>query len=302
MLRRNIFLLGLAAALSFAGAAHALTIKQPADDSKSGEVTLEEPLMDNLLIVGNTLTINQPVDGDVVAFGQRIEINQPVSGNLVAAGSEIIINSDIAGDAFIGSGSIRLSNDASIGRDLYMASGTDPESIKRFVSGKLVTPPKTEPTPGRQARDTVVAGLTLLFTGIVLLRLFPKTVNTMAANVVPNWGKNFLAGVVTIIVAPIVAGFLIVSSIGAPLGLAVFALWLWELYIALVISTHTIGRLIMRNQKNELIQYGAGVVVITLASLVPGVGSTLKIALAVFGLGAIVLTKYELYRDLRSKL
>lgn len=282
--------------------AHALTVKQPANDSKSGEVTLEEPLRDNLLMIGTTLKINQPVDGDVVAFGQRVEINEPVSGNLVAAGSEVIINSDIAGDAFIASVSIRLGNDASIARDLYLASGTDPESIKRFVGGKLVVPPKTEPQPGRQARDTVVAGLTLLFTGIVLLRLFPKTVNAMAGSVVPNWGKNFLAGVVTVIATPIVAGFLIVSTIGAPLGLAVFALWFWELYVALVIATHTIGRLMMRNQKNELIQYGSGVVLITLTSLIPGVGSTLKIALAIFGLGSIVLTKYELYRELRSKL
>ncbi|MFY9484592.1 MAG: hypothetical protein WAP74_03145 [Patescibacteria group bacterium] len=282
--------------------AQALTVKQSAGDSKNSEVTLEETLHDNLLIIGNTLKINQSVDGDVVAFGQRIEINEPVSGNLVAAGSEVIINSDIAGDAFVAAGSLRLGNDASIARDLYVASGTDPESIKRFVGGKLVTPPETKPQPARRARDTVVAGLTLLFTGIVLLRLFPKTVNAMAANVVPNWGKNFLAGVVTLVVAPIVASFLIVSSIGAPVGLVVFALWLWELYVALVIATHTIGQLIMHNQKNNLIQYGAGVAVITVVSLLPGVGSTAKVVLAIFGLGSIVLSKYELYRDLRSKL
>jgi len=282
--------------------AHALTIKQPPADSKNGDITLEEALRDNLLIIGNTVTVNQSVDGDVVAFGQRVEINQPVSGNLVAAGSEVIINSDIAGDAFIAAGSIKLGNDASIARDLYIASGTDPESIKRFVGGKLVIPPETKSQPARRTRDTVVAGLTLLFTGIVLLRLFPKTVNAMAANVLPNWGKNFLAGVVTFIVAPLVAGFLIVSSIGAPVGLALFALWLWELYIALVIATHTIGRLALRNQKNDLVQYGAGVAILTVVSLLPGFGLTVKMVLAVFGLGAIVLTKYELYRDLRNKL
>lgn len=300
-MRRNIFLLGLIAALSFAGAAHALTVKQSADDSKSGKVTLEEPLRDNLLIIGNTLKINQPVDGDVVALGQRVEINEPVSGNLVAAGSEVVINSDIAGDAFVAAAGIRLGNDASIGRDLYIASGTDPESIKRFVGGKLVVPPKTEPQPARQARDTVVAGLTLLFTGIVLLRLFPKTVNAMAANTVPQWGKNFLAGVVTVIVTPIVAGFLIVSSIGAPVGLVLLALWIWELYVGLAIAAHAIGQLIMRKQ-NDLVQYAVGVGVITAVGLIPSFGATLKMALAVFGLGSIVLTKYELYRELRSKL
>ncbi|MBI3260824.1 hypothetical protein HYZ64_00420 [Candidatus Berkelbacteria bacterium] len=289
-------------AFFWASNAQALTVKQPSSDSKNSEVALDEKLRDNLLITGNTVRINQSVDGDVVAFGQRIEINEPVSGNLVAAGSEVIINSDIAGDAFVGSGSLRLGNDASIARDLYLASGTDPESIKRFVGGKLVMPPKTKPQPGRQARNTVVAGLTLLFTGIVLLRLFPKTVNAMATNVAPNWGKNFLAGVVTVIVTPIVAGFLIVSTIGTPIGLLLAALWLWELYVALVISTHTVGRLIMRNQKNDLIQFAAGAVVITLLGLVPGVGSAIKMILVVFGLGSIVLTKYELYRDLRSKI
>lgn len=299
-LKLKFFLISLL--LVVPAATRALEVKQPAQGEQDVRVS-GELINDNLLAVGTSVVVDVPVSGDLIVLGQTVEVNAPVAGNIFAAGGTLKLNEPIKGDAFIAAARLAIGEKGNIGNDLYYYGGTPSDELKSKVGGNLISPkPVAAPTAREKAKDSVVAGLTLLFTGIVLLRIFPKTVNSMAANLLPNWGKNFLAGVVTLIVAPIVAGFLIVSSIGAPVGLVLLALWLWELYVALVVAAYTIGRFVLRKHSNDLVQYAAGVVVVTVVSFLPGVNQTVKFALVLFGLGSIVLTKYELYKDLRSRL
>jgi len=289
-------------AILAATAAQALTIKQPAENEQDIRVS-GEGIDDNLIAIGQTVVIDAAVQGDLFVAGQSVEINAPVGGNLFAGASSLKLNSTVAQDAFVAAGNLTISEQGRIAKDLYSLLGAPAEKLKDKVGGKIVIPSPTKvPTTGQRVRDTAVAGLTLLFTGIVLLRLFPKTVKAMAENLLPHWGKNFLAGIVALIVTPIVAGFLVLSSIGAAVGLILLALWFWELYVALVVATYRIGQLILRKHPNELVQYAAGVALISAISFLPGIASTVKLVLVVFGLGSIILVKYQLYRELRSRI
>lgn len=281
--------------------AFALEIRQPTPGG-SRAITIDQPVNDNLLVVGETVIVKAPVTGDFAAAGERVEVNAPVSGNVFIAGGMLQINAAVSGDAFVAGQNLSVSDAGKIGRDLYVwAAATS--GIEGKVGGKTVQPPVTKPvSPGQRARNTIFAGLALLFTGIVLIRIFPKATAAMADNLLPHWGKNFLAGIITLIVAPIVAAFLIASSIGVPVGLVLLALWLWELYVGLVVATYTIGRLVLKNHPNELVRFALGALIITVIGFIPGIAGTVKFILILFGLGSIVLAKYDLYQKLRSQL
>ncbi len=302
-MRKIIFIIGLLAAVAGGcGAAQAAQLHYPKDNEQN--ITLKgEAINDTVFAFGNNVTVNAPIHGDLFAAGQRVEINAPVDGNLFVGAQTTVIGGTIKQDAFVGTSSLTFTNKATVTKNLYYA-GNKNDALAGSVKGNIVTPPEKTiaiATPAERARDTFLGALTLLLTGMVLLRLFPQTISTIAANIVPHWGKNFLFGILTIIVVPIVAMLLMASGIGTPLGLIIMALWLWELYVAVVIGAAAIGQLVLKKQQNSLIQYTAGVVIITLLRLLPGL-MVILIAIIIFTLGSIVLTKYELYQKLRGQL
>lgn len=94
------------------------------------DVTISNPVYEDLYIAGGTLVINAPVYADLIIAGGTLTINDSVSGDLIIAGGNIIINGGIGDDIRCAGGDINIKS--SVAGDLVVAGGkvkTDRQSV-----------------------------------------------------------------------------------------------------------------------------------------------------------------------------
>src|SRR5687768_13704137 len=60
------------------------------------QISIQEPIQDEVVIFGETVYIEAPVRGAIV-FANNIYVNAPIEGDLFAAGGQVTVNADISG-------------------------------------------------------------------------------------------------------------------------------------------------------------------------------------------------------------
>lgn len=116
----------------FASATHLkggenITINEPVDDDlyvAGGNVTINAPIRGDLIIAGGTVTVNDSVYADVLAAGGTVFLHGYVGDDVRAAGGQLEITGIIQDDLIIAGGSVRISRDATIHGDLIATGGS----------------------------------------------------------------------------------------------------------------------------------------------------------------------------------
>jgi hypothetical protein len=122
-------------------------------------VTINQPVYENLYVAGGTITINAPIHGDLICTGGTISINDSVmndiliaggnvtfngyaGGDIRCAGGQLFIQKSMNGDLVIGGGQVTVNKDVMIGGGLMIGggdisfNGTVKKSVK-VGAGKL---------------------------------------------------------------------------------------------------------------------------------------------------------------------
>lgn len=73
-----------------------------------GDVRIQIPLPQDLLVAAGTLKVSEVVSGDVSALGGTIDITAPIKGDLRAAGGHITISEAVSGDVAVFGSFIRV--------------------------------------------------------------------------------------------------------------------------------------------------------------------------------------------------
>ncbi len=60
------------------------------------QISIQEPIQDEVVIFGETVYIEAPVRGAIV-FANIIFVNAPIEGDLFAAGGQVTVNTDVSG-------------------------------------------------------------------------------------------------------------------------------------------------------------------------------------------------------------
>ena len=108
----------------------------------------------------------------------------------------------------------------------------------------------------------------------------------------------------TVILTPILVLIAAFTVVGIPIALILLFLFLLTLYLAKIFVSVAIGKKIigMINQKaGDYAVFILGLLVYTLVTLIPVIGTIIAILVVLGGVGAIVTTKKDLYKQLRSK-
>lgn len=85
-------------------------------------ITISQPVMEDLYIAGGTITINAPIHGDLIIAGGTIIINDTVTNDILSAGGNININGYVGDDIRCAGGNIRISKNV-IG-DVVITAGS----------------------------------------------------------------------------------------------------------------------------------------------------------------------------------
>ncbi len=245
---------------------------------------------------------------DVVTMGGDAKIAGKVLGDVVTMGGDIHV---LSGGSVLGSvvtmgGKLKVDDGAQVvGTRTGMGGHHHGMSLRLDDGGSRVphtgsTDDDCAPESGlgaflHHALGSASEHALLFLLGLVLLGMSPDRFAALQRTMVRSPVRAGATGVLSFIAASVLSIVLVITLIGIPaavvvvLGVAVGA------YIGIVATASIVGGALpvaaLRNR--PLLQLAAGVALLFVASLVPVVGTIVGIAAAIFGFGAVVLTRFS---------
>lgn len=289
-------------------------------------ITIKATVNGDVLCAGQTVTVDGTVNGSVRLAGQTVTLGAKVTNAASIAGQDVTIRdtASVGRDASLAGQTVSV--DGRIGRDLSGASNslTLNSPVDRDVvaevnnltldSGAKVAGNLTYTSPHmlQKVGGATVAGRVIYHKGQVQHRggvggLFFVKVYWLAALVVatvvlvalfpglfrrwsPRWGAGFwwalLTGFLAMFIIPAVIVLLMITVVGAPLGLLLLALWAALFLLSMPLAAYFIGSLLVPRWHMVLIAL-IGSVILGLLELIPIAGWI--IGLIAYWLGSGIL-------------
>ncbi|WP_458744423.1 hypothetical protein [Candidatus Nitrosocosmicus sp. T] len=229
------------------------------------QISIQEPIQDEVVIFGETVYIEAPVRGAIV-FANNIYVNAPIEGDLFAAGGQVTVNADISGkivaagnmidlsgkstNAILAANNIHFDPTSVIVKDAYVAGGT--VNNEGNISGKLVvmtdhlqnngTIGDLEITSQNSMTQDMEGWLSLfgiLFVigfgilGIILVKLLPNQFDSVRLVMNKSIIKNTVVGFLLIILFVVVIVLVAITVVGMPVS----AFGVLVLIIGLILSS-----------------------------------------------------------------
>jgi hypothetical protein len=298
-----------------------------------GTVQVNGTVTGDLLAAGGTVTIAGMVEGDVRTAGGQVTLSGPVGEDVVAAGGQTTISSGgtVGGDLIVSGGQVTVaaavtgSIEGSAGT--YSRTGPAPGGSEHVA----VSPQDGEPgeDEGDAAAEIVFDALrhfvALVLFGALILWLLPRALpaaeRVLRTRPAASLGFGFVAcvGYIVFVVGALALMILLaivfgLLRIGSLVGIEViagllslftvtFAFLLAIAYLADLVVGLTLARLVAPagsgNRWRELALLAAGAAIVVVVTSVPILGGLVKLAVVLFGLGALTLAAWHAWRPAR---
>jgi hypothetical protein len=273
-----------------------------------------------------TLAEGERLSGDLVMLGgsARLLPDSVVDGNVTVIGGEVIIEGHVRGDVAAVGGTLELGAGAEVEGDMVSFGNvrrhpeaivrgelvTGPDAAQRFdalarmFDGRVAPPPR--PTvPDRPADDLSWLGAlarqvltlgTALAAAALIAALFPAHLARVSQAMTSAWLQSAGVGVLTAVVAVVLAPVLAITCIGLPVSFVILISLAAAVLLGWAGAGQRVGARMARvanlRLTSMLAQTILGVALITLVAMLPCLGLLVGLAVAVWGLGAVALTRF----------
>lgn len=297
-----------------------------------GKISISGNISQDVRIVGGQITIGGEIGRSLTASGGNIDITDSarVRGGVVAGGGNILLAAPIGKEVMIAArnltvsnkvdrnleafvGSIRLTSKAVVNGDLTYWSDK-PASIDENakITGSVIhkTPPKPSPQKvcgifaGIYLFATLISFISTLIIGLLLIYFYPRYNREVASTLRRKPWASLGVGFLTLVMAPIVLILIFSTVVGIPLALILIASYFITLYIARIYVIFWAGVTIFEQLGTKVSEgwaFVVGLVLYFILTLIPIIGGIITFFVLLFGLGAAILTKKELYQTLRKQ-
>lgn len=304
------------------------------------EVTITGPVNGYVMSVGRTVRLDGRIGNDLWAAGETVDVDGRIGDNVRAAGRTVHLHpgtavghdAHLAGEIVTAQGRIdrNLSIGAATARIGADVGGTVEVRAERVtvqpgavIRGDLVVRAPQPPEVSPQARVEgdvrfhqvgddrgwlsrrwlwVLCFPALLILGLATVAFSPAWAGRVAGTMKARPGASVLAGLIVLVLTPIIAGVLLMTVIGVPLALVLLALYAVVLLLSGVFVSYRTGTwLLDRMHRARAPQWGrmvVGVLVVSLGMFLPVVGWIVVLAVLITGAGALALER----RSLRTEL
>jgi len=283
-----------------------------------GQVTISGEIGRNLTVGGGNieLTPSAAIHGGVVAGGGNIQLAAPVSRDVKIAAGNLTISNRIGGNVGATVGRIRLTSKAVVTGNLTYHSPSfalvdDLAKISGVITRKEFP---REGLPSAKAILGLLAGLKLLLTvmsfvstlilGLLLMHFYPTSTQRAVDRLRERPMDLLGLGLLALIGPPLLAGVLALTIVGLPLALVALAWYFIVLYLSRVVVIAWAGQAIFQRlgkADHKRWTFMAGLVAYFLLAVIPVLGGLVTLITTLFGLGAILSTKKEVYLAARSQ-
>lgn len=283
-----------------------------------GQVGILGNVGGNVTVAGGTITIapTAQVEGSVVLAGGDISVSGPVGRGATLAGGQVTTSGTIGGDVWAGVGNLFLATGTNVSGNLHYISDTEATIAKEvMIAGE--TSREAPPQKSREAQETgrmVAQGLatgfrtasllSALIIGFLLIRFFPRFMQTTSDTIQKTPSKSILVGILAYAVFPFVFILLLITIIGIPFAFIFLFGLLILAYISKIFVALFVGQWILKMAKQKTGLYlslTVGLLIYLLIGFVPVLRAFSFMAFLFIGTGALLLTKKQYYRKLRSE-
>ncbi|MEQ8858765.1 MAG: zf-HC2 domain-containing protein [Pseudomonadales bacterium] len=247
--------------------------------------------------LGETVSVARDVRvaGNAAIGARDLDMQGSVTRDLLTLAETVDVGGSTGGDLRAYAGRVSLDDGARVGGDLIArVRGADDLQISSAASIEGET--RRDTWPERRSRyltadyylgEALSLAAAFVF-GLVLFWLFPGLREDRlhsGTEVLTTAGFGALA----LIVVPIAALIVMITLIGAPLGLLALALWITALYAAGIVAAALLGqRLLDPTRQRPALLLLAGLAVFTVLTAIPYLGGLVRLAALLIGLGSIV--------------
>jgi cytoskeletal protein CcmA (bactofilin family) len=231
---------------------------------------------------GETLTLDGKIGRDFLGYANSTTISGHIGGSVCERGKSLSI---LSGAEIDGKTAFKGLKEPNVASDAKLASPME------FTK---VEPRHQQRGGGYYLWQVIWAAAYVLF-GLVLFSLMPRFSAEAAANV-ENIGASAGLGILVGAGFPIAACIACITVVGLFVGISGLFLWYASLYFSQIIVGAAAGQWIMGRTSEFWPSIGRmiiGLLVLRLGMLVPYVGMWVKVAVVVWGIGAISLALYR---------
>ena len=264
-----------------AGAGQVDLVGSVGDDVRAlgGQVRFAGEVGGDAVAAGGTVGIDADarVGGRALLAGGMVTVAGRVGKGLRAAGKTVILSGEVGGDALLAAGSIEVLATARIDGELTCVCSEPP----RIAPGARIVGPVTHrrPAPAGRAGGLVLSILLFLGTflvGWMLHAILPRFSIAASRDIGAEPVKCLGVGVALLVGGPIAVAFLLLSVVGAPLGVLAGTAYLGSLVLGYLIAAMSLADLGLRRLwKRPQASSGARLLALlaALAALALGVGA-----------------------------
>ncbi|HEX7363574.1 MAG TPA: hypothetical protein VF366_00170 [Dehalococcoidia bacterium] len=270
-------------------------------------------------VAGETINVSGKINGDLIAFSSETNIRSQAeiggdflfgAGNVrtegligkdvKGGGNVVTIGGPVDGNVEISVENLTLTSGANIRGNLTYTSEKAADIRTGASIGGATTrniPEAEKAAPFAGIGGKIVGLLMVLVTGIIIILIAPRKSATIADTILRKPLACLGWGAVILFATPVAAIIACFTVIGIPVALIVLALYaiaifLSQIFVGLFIGRWIIGR--FRETDSRGIMIGAlatGLVILTLVKLIPYLGFWIGLAVALFGLGAMLVSQ-----------
>jgi hypothetical protein len=244
-----------------------------------------------IVVKGDVLVAKGQTTGDVVVVDGNILVRGTVHGDLVAVSGDVTVRGTVTGDVVTIAKRATLGRRARIGGQLKWAQDRPIVAPGAVVTGGVKKLDFSAiGTPGIELAIGfwLVVTISLLLAGLLLLWLAPRAGEAAVRAARSSTGATVVAGILLLILLPIIAVVLLFTVVGTPIGIGLLLVLGPLLAIAYLTGAMLLGRR-LRKSGGRLGAFIVGLLILRVLALIPFLGALVSLVATVFGLGALFI-------------
>jgi len=274
-------------------------------------VTLGGTIGGSATVASQTLSLekNSFVQRDLVGGAQAATLNGTIGRDVAIGATNVTVNGQVGRNVQGEVETLTVGSTGQIGGDVGYTSNTGAVvNPGGTIAGTVTRTPRTQ-QPKASAYTPlaftvfsfIYTFVTLLILALALVLFVPSTLHEAASKTLRSPGQIVLTGLVGVIVVPILIFGLLISIIGLPLGILVLLLWLIVVIISGPFTGYTLGRVILKTEKNPFFIMLLGSSLLLVSYFIPIIGFLTALAAYLFGTGMILNTaRHHMARSVKK--
>lgn len=277
-----------------------------------GNILITGHIGKNITLAGGTINImnTASVGGSLVSAGGNITVSGPVKKGVIIAAGSTYIDTSIGGN-LMQFGELTLSKRTKIkGNLMYRGSANAQIPKEASIGGvvkQIITPSRNNEIQQKQLfvalglYKELFSFLSTLIVGILLFTFLPNYMKKATDTLMGNVFRCFGIGVLSIIFVPLAFIILLITIIGAPLALLLLGIYIIVIYFGKFVVVYAIGERIAPKFKQPIWQFILGLLLYHIVGFIPILGSLMKAAVFLIGVGVVYHMKKQWYMKLRKE-